>query len=288
MFVSLEGDADGPLPEALDALPHDAPGALRLPAAQLPEPHRPLPEARRAGAGGGGARRAAAGRGQPLWRPVVRRAAAAAAGRALARGRLYLGSFSKVLAPGCAWATWWRPQALYPKLLQAKQAADLHTRASTSAWCYEVMQGRLPRPHVPTIRARYKAAARCHAAAPAAPPAAGLPSGSRPQGGMFFWLRLPRAGRDGAAAAAVARRHRLRARRAFFAAGWTRQHAAPELRHRCRRRRSRQAWPRWAACCQPRSERARMKRTALRPARRLQRGAAAGNPLAVVHATPRA
>jgi hypothetical protein len=79
-FVALEGDAAGPLP----AKPGCRPGcALCLPAAELPEPQRPLPE-RRAAAGAGGARgrhRAAAGRRQPLWRAVVRRAATAAPGR---------------------------------------------------------------------------------------------------------------------------------------------------------------------------------------------------------------
>jgi 2-aminoadipate transaminase len=46
---------------------------------------------------------------------------------------------------------------LYPKLLQAKQAADLHTPGFNQRVVYEVIKDGFLRQHVPTIRARYKA-----------------------------------------------------------------------------------------------------------------------------------
>jgi 2-aminoadipate transaminase len=79
---------------------------------------------------------------------------------------------------------------LYPKLLQAKQAADLHTPGINQRVVFEVIKNGFLDQHVPTIRALYKA--QCQAMGDAL--AQHLPEGcewQRPQGGMFFWLRLP-------------------------------------------------------------------------------------------------
>ena len=105
-------------------------------------------------------------------------------------GTVYLGSFSKVLAPGLRLGYVIAPKALGPKLLQAKQAADLHTPGFNQRVVHEVIRNGFLRDHVPTIRARYKAQRDAMRAALEAH----LPKGCRwtvPSGGMFFWVELP-------------------------------------------------------------------------------------------------
>ncbi len=107
-----------------------------------------------------------------------------------ADGTVYLGSFSKVLAPGLRLGYVVAPKALGPKLLQAKQAADLHTPGFNQRLVHEVIRNGFLRDHVPTIRARYQAQRDAMRAALEAY----LPAGCRwtvPSGGMFFWVELP-------------------------------------------------------------------------------------------------
>lgn len=112
-------------------------------------------------------------------------------------GCLYLGSFSKVLAPGLRLGFLVAPPAIYPKLLQAKQAADLHSPSFNQRMVAQVMQDGFLARHVPTIRALYKSQ-RDHMLAALERE---MPEGvqwSRPVGGMFLWVRLP-AGLDAVA-----------------------------------------------------------------------------------------
>ena len=112
-------------------------------------------------------------------------------------GGIYLGSFSKVLAPGLRMGFLVAPKAVYPKLLQAKQAADLHSPGFNQRLIFEVMQGGFLDRHVPTIRSLYKAQrdAMLQALAKHFPDAATQPDQSltwnTPAGGMFLWARLP-------------------------------------------------------------------------------------------------
>ncbi len=106
-------------------------------------------------------------------------------------GSVYLGSFSKILAPGLRLGYLVAPKALYPKLLQAKQAADLHTPSFNQRVVAEVLKDGFIDRHVPTIRALYKQ--QCEAMLAALDrEMAGLGlTWNRPVGGMFLWVQLP-------------------------------------------------------------------------------------------------
>jgi 2-aminoadipate transaminase len=193
-FTPVECDDNGPLPEALQ---RDARGARFL--YVLPNFQNP------SGRSIGAARRDEIARtaeaiGLPivednpygeLWFDSAPPAPIAARWR---EGTVYLGSFSKVLAPGLRLGYVVAPDAVYPKLLQAKQAADLHTPGFNQRLVHEVIRDGFLRDHVPTIRARYKTQRDAMQAALLAH----LPTrGGRacrwsvPGGGMFFWLELP-------------------------------------------------------------------------------------------------
>jgi 2-aminoadipate transaminase len=106
-------------------------------------------------------------------------------------GSVYLGSFSKILAPGLRLGYLVAPKALYPKLLQAKQAADLHTPSFNQRVVAEVLKDGFIERHVPTIRALYKQ--QCEAMLAALDKEmAGLGlTWNRPAGGMFLCVQLP-------------------------------------------------------------------------------------------------
>ena len=105
-------------------------------------------------------------------------------------GCVYLGSFSKVLAPGLRLGFMVAPAAIFPKLLQAKQAADLHSPGFNQRLVAEVMKDGFLERHVPTIRALYKSQRDAMLAAMAREMPAGV-EWNTPAGGMFLWVRLP-------------------------------------------------------------------------------------------------
>lgn len=107
-------------------------------------------------------------------------------------GCIYLGSFSKVLAPGLRLGFLVAPKAIYGKLLQAKQAVDLHTPIFTQRMVVEVMKDGFLSRHVPEIRALYKGQRDAMIAALKREMKGLDVEFETPVGGMFLWLRLPR------------------------------------------------------------------------------------------------
>jgi 2-aminoadipate transaminase len=189
VYIAVACDDDGPLPESLSAVK----GARFLyltPNFQNPS-GRCMSEARRAALIS-----AAQAIGLPLvednpygdlWFDAPPPPPLAAR---WADGVIYLGSFSKVLAPGLRLGYVVAPKPLMPKLLQAKQASDLHTPGYNQRIVYEVIRNGFLSDHVPTIRARYKAQRDAMQRALLRH----MPAGCRwkvPSGGMFFWVELP-------------------------------------------------------------------------------------------------
>ncbi len=189
----VASDSEGPLPDAMDAAARRGDPArffYLLPNFQNPT-GRCMSEARRA---------ALVARAQALGLPLVEdnpygdlwfdTPPPAALATRWAEGTIYLGSFSKVLAPGLRLGYVVAPEALGPKLLQAKQAADLHTPAFNQRMVHEVIRNGFLDEHVPTIRARYAAQRDAMRVALERY----MPEGCRwnaPTGGMFFWVELP-------------------------------------------------------------------------------------------------
>jgi 2-aminoadipate transaminase len=106
-------------------------------------------------------------------------------------GCIYMGSFSKTLAPGLRLGFLVAPKALYSKLLQAKQAADLHTPSFNQRIVAEVLKDGFIDRHVPTIRALYKSQCEAMLAALQRELAGTGIQWNQPSGGMFLWLTLP-------------------------------------------------------------------------------------------------
>jgi len=111
--------------------------------------------------------------------------------RAFTGNVLYMSTLSKTLAPGLRIAWVVAPEAVITKLVQIKQGADLHTSTFCQYVAYEVAKGGFLDQHVRRIRAVYGERREAMLSALARH----LPHGvrwTRPQGGLFLWVTLPK------------------------------------------------------------------------------------------------
>ena len=111
-------------------------------------------------------------------------------GRAAGATVIRLGTFSKVLAPGLRLGYIVAPKPIISKLVQIKQATDLHTASLTQMAVYETIKDGFLTTHLPMVRELYKK--QCGFMLDAMD--AHFPSSvswTRPEGGMFIWVTLP-------------------------------------------------------------------------------------------------
>lgn len=111
-------------------------------------------------------------------------------GRAVGATVIRLGTFSKVLAPGLRLGYVVAPREIISKLVQIKQATDLHTASLTQMAVYEAVSTGFLETHLPKVRELYKQ--QCGYMLDAL--AQHFPKSvrwTRPEGGMFIWVTMP-------------------------------------------------------------------------------------------------
>lgn len=107
---------------------------------------------------------------------------------------VYLGTLSKLLAPGLRVGWIAAPRELHDRLVMLKQGLDLHTGSLAQAVAHVTCRDGLLDRHIPRLRAAYGERRDTMLAALERT----MPPGvrwTRPAGGMFLWLTLPE-GRD--------------------------------------------------------------------------------------------
>ena len=132
---------------------------------------------------------------------------------------IYCGSFSKTLSPGLRVGWVCARRDVIQKLVLIKQAGDLHSATLNQMAVYQVAESLFER-HIPKLQKVYAARRDAMLAALARDMPAGV-EWTRPEGGMFVWLTLPKGldGKDLLAHAVEAHRVAFVPGGAFFADG---------------------------------------------------------------------
>jgi 2-aminoadipate transaminase len=103
---------------------------------------------------------------------------------------IYLGTFSKTLAPGLRLGWVVAPEEVVDRLVMAKQGTDLHTSNLTQALAYEVARDGFLEQHIHEIRRVYRDRRDVMLGALERYFPEGC-SWTHPDGGLFLWARVP-------------------------------------------------------------------------------------------------
>jgi 2-aminoadipate transaminase len=103
---------------------------------------------------------------------------------------MYLSTFSKILAPGIRLGWVVAPKGIIKKLVQAKQATDLHTSTFIQMITHDIMKRGILKAHAKEIKKVYGERRHIMTSAMEEHFPKGV-SWTKPEGGLFLWVRTP-------------------------------------------------------------------------------------------------